>query len=200
MPAPDPLLPLAQQLSALETVPDSYIVVSPELVVLTASNAYLADTLKRRDELVGRYLFDAFPDNPAAPGANAVRNWRTSLELVIATGQPHQMAPQHYDVLDPERPGHFVERHWLPRNTPVFDAQGQLRYIIHSSVNVTKEVQARRAMEQAKSREQEALVEAERERHRLSQLVLQAPAAMCLLQGPDFVYELVNPGCWGRRC
>jgi signal transduction histidine kinase len=194
MPTPNPLLPLAQQLSALETVPDSYIVVSPELRILTASNAYLADTLKRREDLVGRYLFDAFPDNPAAPGANAVRNWRASLELVIATGQPHQMAPQHYDVLDPQRPGHFVERHWLPRNTPVFDDQGQLHYIIHSSVNVTKEVQARRAMEQAQGREQEALVEAERERQRLSQLVLQAPAAMCLLQGPDFVYELVNPG------
>jgi signal transduction histidine kinase len=185
---------LTQQLSALETVPDSYIVVSPELRILTASNAYLVDTLKRRDELVGRYLFDAFPDNPATPGANAVRNWRASLELVMATGKPHQMALQHYDVLDPQRPGHFVERHWLPRNTPVFDAHGQLQYIIHSSVNVTEEVQARRAMRQAQDREQQALVEAERERQRLSQLVLQAPAAICLLQGPDFVYELVNPG------
>jgi signal transduction histidine kinase len=194
MPTLDASPDLTQQLSALETVPDSYIVISPELRILTASNAYLADTLKRRDELVGRYLFDAFPDNPAAPGANAVRNWRASLELVIATGKPHQMALQHYDVLDPERPGHFVERHWLPRNTPVFDNQGQLRYIIHSSVNVTEEVQARRAMAQAQGREQEALLEAERERQRLSQLVLQAPAAMCLLQGPDFVYELVNPG------
>ncbi|UOQ77655.1 PAS domain-containing protein [Hymenobacter sp. 5516J-16] len=79
---------LAQQLQALETVPDSYIVVSPELIILTASNAYLLNTLKRREELVGRYLFDAFPDNPAAPEANAVRNWRASLERVIATGQP----------------------------------------------------------------------------------------------------------------
>jgi signal transduction histidine kinase len=193
MPPLDAITHLTPELSALETVPDSYIVLSPELRILTASNAYLADTLKQRDELVGRYLFDAFPDNPAAPEANAVRNWRASLEHVIATGQPHQMALQHYDVLDPQRPGHFVERHWLPRNTPVFDAQGQLRYIIHSSVNVTEEVRARRAMEQAQGREHEALVEAERQRQRLSQLVLQAPAAMCLLQGPDFVYELVNP-------
>jgi signal transduction histidine kinase len=186
MPAPDATTTLTQQLRALETVPDSYLVVSPELRILTASNAYLADTLKRRDELVGRYLFDAFPDNPAAPEAYAVRNWRASLELVIATGQPHQMALQHYDVLDPQRPGHFVERHWLPRNTPVFDDQGQLSYLIHSSVNVTKEVQAQ-------GREQEARLEAERQRQRLTQLVLQAPVAMCLLQGPDFVYELVNP-------
>jgi signal transduction histidine kinase len=186
MPASDAPTTLTQQLRALETVPDSYIVISPELMILTASNAYLADTLKRREDLVGRYLFDAFPDNPAAPEAHAVRNWRASLELVIATGEPHQMAPQHYDVLDPERPGHFVERHWLPRNTPVFDEQGQLSYIIHSSVNVTKEVQAQ-------GRAQEARLEAERQRQRLNQLVLQAPVAMCLLQGPEFVYELVNP-------
>ena len=70
---------LKLQLRALETVPDSYIVVSPELVILAASNAYLADTLKQRDKLVGRYLFDAFPGNPDAPYANAVRNWRNSL-------------------------------------------------------------------------------------------------------------------------
>ena len=185
---------LTQQLRALETVPDSYLVVSPALVILTASNAYLADTLKRRDELIGHYLFDAFPDNPDAPEAHAVHNWRASLEHVIATGQPHQMAPQHYDVLDPERPGHFAERHWLPRNTPVFDALGKLSYIIHSSVNVTEEVQARRALARAQEREHAARQEVERERQQLSQLVLQAPAAICLLQGPAFTFELVNPG------
>jgi signal transduction histidine kinase len=189
----DPHVALTQQLQALETVPDSYIVVSPELIILTASNAYLLNTLKRREELIGRYLFDAFPDNPAAPHANAVRNWRASLERVIATGQPHQMALQHYDVLDSDRPGHFVERHWKPLNTPVFDDQGQLRYIIHSSVNVTEEVLSRRALRISQDREHDALVEAERERRRLSHLVMQAPAAICLLQGPDMVFELVNP-------
>jgi signal transduction histidine kinase len=192
MPASDATTTLTQQLRALETVPDSYIVVSPELVILTASNAYLADTLKRREDLVGRYLFDAFPDNPAAPEADAVRNWRASLELVIATGQPHQMALQHYDVLDPERPGHFVERHWLPRNTPVFDDQGQLSYLIHSSVNVTKEVQARRAMDQAQGREQEARLEAERERQRLRQVFELTPAAICIQRGPTHCYEYAN--------
>ncbi|GGG57428.1 sensor histidine kinase [Hymenobacter glacieicola] len=184
---------LRQYLQALETVPDSYIVVSPDLFILTASDAYLFNTLKRREELVGRYLFDAFPDNPAAPEAHAVRNWRASLEQVIATGQPHQMPLQHYDVLDPQRPGQFVERHWKPLNTPVFDAQGKLRYIIHSSVNVTEEVLTRRALRQSQHREYDALAEAEQERQRLSHLVMQAPAAICLHSGPKLVYEFVNP-------
>ncbi|MBJ6146365.1 hypothetical protein [Hymenobacter sp. BT559] len=74
------------------------------------------------------------------------------------------MALQPYDVLDLERPGHFVERHWLPRTTPVFDAEGKLCYIIHSSINVTAEVQTRQAMTQAQERECRALVEVEQER------------------------------------
>jgi signal transduction histidine kinase len=180
MPAPDATTTLTQQLKALETVPDSYIVISPELVILTASNAYLADTLKRREDLVGRYLFDAFPDNPATPEAHAVRNWRASLELVIATGEPHQMAPQHYDVLDPERPGHFVERHWLPRNTPVFDDQGKLSYLIHSSVNVTEQVLARQQV-----RHQQGL---------LRQIMQQVPAAIATLSGPAHRYSFFNDG------
>jgi len=65
------------------------------------------------------------------------------------------------------------------------------RYVIHSSANVTEEMRMRRAMTWARVR---ALVKVEQERQRLSQLVLQALAAICLLRGPDFVYELVNPG------
>ena len=34
------------------------------------------------------------------------------------------MAQQRYDVPDPASPGHFVERHWLPVNTAVLDAEG----------------------------------------------------------------------------
>ncbi|GAB3290459.1 sensor histidine kinase [Hymenobacter tenuis] len=183
-----------QHLQALETVPDSYLVVSPELFILTASNAYLVNTLTRREQLVGRYIFDAFPDNPAVPEANAVRNLRASLEQVLATGQPHQMPLQHYDVPDREQPGRFVERYWQVLNTPVFTADNRLQYIIHSIVNVTEAVHTRKALHLSQHREHDALAEAERERQRLSHLVLQAPAAICILQGPDMVFELVNPG------
>ena len=87
-------------------------------------------------------MFEAFPDNPQTPEANAVKNLRHSLEQVLATGKPHEMALQHYDVPDPDNPGQFVERHWLPLNTPVLDDQGQVQHIIHNVVNVTQKIQA----------------------------------------------------------
>jgi PAS domain S-box-containing protein len=40
---------------------------------------------------------------------------------------------------------------------------------------------------------QEARADAERQRQRLERFFMQAPAAICMLDGPDFVFELVNP-------
>jgi hypothetical protein len=88
MPTVDTVMHLIYQLSALEMVPGSYIVVSPDLVVLTASNAYLADILKRREDLVGRYLFDAFPDNPAAPCATGAPRSNASSPRASPTRWP----------------------------------------------------------------------------------------------------------------
>ena len=42
---------------------------------------------------------------------------------------------------------------------------------------------------------QVAQAEAERQRARLHHLFMQAPAAICILDGPDLVCELVNPSC-----
>ena len=38
------------------------------------NRAYLTATGRTREDLVGRDLFDAFPDNPADAGADGVRN------------------------------------------------------------------------------------------------------------------------------
>src|ERR1700754_3268319 len=38
-----------------------------------------------------------------------------------------------------------------------------------------------------------AQAEVERQRDRLKRFFLQAPAGICILDGPDFVFELVNP-------
>ncbi|MBF9223041.1 PAS domain-containing protein [Hymenobacter ruricola] len=43
------------------------------------------------------------------------------------------------------------------------------------------------------TRLQEAQAEAERQRARLERLFMQAPAGICILDGPAFVFELVNP-------
>ncbi len=60
---------------------------------------------RTREQLIGRYLFDVFPDNPNDPAATGMRNLEASLCRVLATGERDAMALQRYDVEDPERPG-----------------------------------------------------------------------------------------------
>lgn len=118
-------------------LPGVYPLLSPAFVIEAASEGYLAATLSAHAQLLGRTIFEAFPDNPAAPEAHGTRNLRDSLAQVLATAQPHQMAPQHYDVPDPAHPGGFVERHWLPTNRPVLDADGRVTHSLHAVVDIT---------------------------------------------------------------
>lgn len=121
-----------------EDGPSLYMVLDPALNILALSNKYLHATQTRREDIVGRYIFDVFPDNPDDPHATGVRNLKTSLQTVIETGEAHTMAIQKYDirVYGDEGPK-FVERYWSPVNCPVFGFDRELLYIVHRVEDVT---------------------------------------------------------------
>ena len=122
-----------------ESVPGLYLVLRRDLTIAAANDAYLAATMTRRDAIVGRHIFEAFPDNPADPDATGVANLRASLERVLATGRPDAMAVQKYDVRRPQsQGGQFEERYWSPLNVPVPGADGAVHYILHSVQDVTE--------------------------------------------------------------
>ena len=113
---------------------------APGLRIVDVNNAYARATLTKRDEVVGRSLFDIFPDNPDDALADGVTNLYASLRAVVKTGQPHAMAVQRYDIRDLN--GKFVERHWQPINSPIQDDNGILIYLLHHVEDVTAEVLA----------------------------------------------------------
>ncbi len=158
-----------------------------------ASDDYLAATLTERATIVGQYLFDAFPDNPNTPEANGVANVRASLQQVRATGQPHEMAPQHYDVPDPALPGRFAERHWLPRHTPVLDAAGQVQFILQSVQDVTASRRAEQLLRESQAAADAARADVEQQRQRFYEVLLHLPAYVAVYQGPDHINQFVNP-------
>lgn len=122
-----------------EGAPDLYLVLDPQLIIVGVSNAYARATLTRREDIVGKGLFEVFPDNPDDPAAEGVRNLRTSLQRVLQTAEPDAMPVQKYDIRKPEAEGGgFEERYWSPLNTPVRGADGRLAYIIHKVEDVTE--------------------------------------------------------------
>jgi signal transduction histidine kinase len=136
---------------------------APTFTILDATSAYLRATLTERDAIVGRGLFEVFPDNPDDPGATGTSNLRASLERVIATRAPDTMAVQKYDIRRPaEDGGGFEERFWSPLNTPVVTPSGDVAFIIHRVSDVTELMQARGLGERQRAALEMELVEQSR--------------------------------------
>src|SRR5579872_1967449 len=124
-----------------EGAPTPLLVLTPEFQIVAVSDSYLRATMTRRHDIVGRGLFEVFPDNPNDPAANGVQNLQNSLNKVLSTRKPDEMAIQKYDVRRPiEEGGSFEERYWSPLNTPVFNDKGAIAYIIHQVEDVTSSV------------------------------------------------------------
>ena len=122
-----------------ESAPGLYLVLDPDLHIIAASNAYCKATLTNRDAILGRHLFDVFPDNPDDPSADSIRNTRASLTRVLQSHQTDVMVIQRHDVRRPKSEGGgFEVRYWSPVNSPVLNPDGSLAYIIHRVENVTE--------------------------------------------------------------
>ena len=137
-------LPIPDFRALFESAPGLYLVLLPDLRIVGASDAYLHATMTKREEILGRGIFDVFPDNPDDAQATGVRNLRVSLNNVLETRRADAMAVQKYAV---QRPaiggGGFEERYWSPLNWPVLSAGGELVYIIHRVEDVTEFVRLR---------------------------------------------------------
>lgn len=122
-----------------ESAPGLYLVLTSDLTIVAVSDTYLRATMTVRDKILGRGLFEIFPDNPDDPGATGTSNLRASLEQVLRTKQPDTMAVQKYDIRRPESEGGgFEKRFWSPLNSPVLGPSGDVAFIIHRVEDVTE--------------------------------------------------------------
>jgi PAS domain S-box-containing protein len=133
-----------------------YLVLTPDFKIVAVSDAYLRATMTKREEILGRGIFEVFPDNPDDPSATGVRNLRASLQRVLQDKTPNTMAVQKYDIRKPESEGGgFEERHWSPVNSPVLGSDKEVSYIIHRVEDVTEFVRLKqKGIEQQKLTEE----------------------------------------------
>jgi PAS domain S-box-containing protein len=119
-----------------KSLPGLYLVLTPDLKIVTASDAYLKATMTNLEDLLGRGLFEAFPDNPDDPAAKTNSDLRASMDRVLQTGAADTMAIIKFDVRLPE--GGYEERYWSPINAPVFGLNHRIEYIINHVEDVTE--------------------------------------------------------------
>ncbi|MDQ0746856.1 serine phosphatase RsbU (regulator of sigma subunit) [Streptomyces africanus] len=129
--------------AVFQALPGMVALLTPELVYVDVNEDFVRVSGRSREQLVGHYLFDVFPDNPNDPASTGMRNLEASLYRVLATEERDAMALQRYDVEDPERPGQWQERYWSPVNAPLLGPDGKVVLILHRVEEVTELIRAR---------------------------------------------------------
>ncbi|RKG98819.1 response regulator [Corallococcus sp. CA053C] len=191
-----------------ELSPNPYMLLDRELRYVTANTAYLRVTASRLEDLVGRNVFEAFPNDPEDPANSSVRMLRDSFLRVLTEGVLDTLALIPYRVPRRTDAGVVVEdRFWSATHTPVLDERGQVAFILQHTVDVTELQQLKQAVREVEQATQaqleggvflraKAVQEVNRtlsdERKHLRRLFEQAPGFMCSLKGPEHVFELIN--------
>ncbi len=168
---------MADYQALFQAAPGLYLILLPDekFTIAAVNEAYARATKTKQEEILGRGIFEVFPDNPNDPNADGVRNLRASLQRVLKNRAPDTMAVQKYDIRRPESEGGgFEERYWSPRNLPVLGEDGQPTYIIHRVEDVTEFVHLKKHGEDLEAevfkRAQEIQVSNERLRERTGEL------------------------------
>jgi PAS domain-containing protein len=110
-------------------------VVDAGMRIVAVTDRLLAAIRHSRESMIGKDVFQAFPDNPDDPTANGSAVLRASLERAFSTGLAERLPRQRYDAPPAQPGGSFEERYWLPENVPVRDEKGHVAYVIHTVVD-----------------------------------------------------------------
>jgi PAS domain-containing protein len=118
-----------------EKTPIIGYVVALDWSVVAVTDRLLREIGQPREAVVGRNVFEVFPDNPDDPDADGSAVMRASLERAFTSGEVEVLPRQRYDAPPVEPGGEFRERYWLPENVPVKGPDGAVAYVIHTVVS-----------------------------------------------------------------
>lgn len=151
---------------------------APKFTIVAVNDAYLEAVNSTEKDLIGKGIFEAFPENPEDRISKGVEKLKNSLHFVISKKESDKMPLQKYDI--PIRgTSKFKIKYANVWNIPLTDDTNNITHILHSIEDVTDKKQLELSLDI--------------ERQRFNDLYFQAPSCMGILKGPDHVYELANP-------
>ena len=112
--------------------PAPCLVLDHDLRIVTATDAYLATVARDLDDLRGKPVFDAFPEDPAREG-----QFRDAFLRALA-GEENALVEVPFAI--PETDGTMREIWWTCTHRPIRDANGDLQYMVQNAQDVTEKV------------------------------------------------------------
>jgi PAS domain S-box-containing protein len=145
------------------------------LVAEIVNDKFLEVAGKPREAIFGRFYWDAF--------AEARPYYETALAGVVETGEAYYADEVELMLI---RHGREEMIFVTFVYAPIEDDAGKVSKVAVWVLENTKQVTERQKVESARAVFQQ-------ERDQLKSIFMQAPAGICILHGPELVYELVNP-------
>lgn len=151
-----PVFALNQMMASFNDVfqhlPGCFLVIAPDTPTFTilGANQNYFQVSGTNASIIGRPLFEVFPNNPDSPESTGLRQLSESLQLVLQTGETQQMEIIRYDArLHNDET--FSIRFWKPCLIPVPDATGKIQCIINAVEDVTDVMMLRKDLVQQDS-------------------------------------------------
>lgn len=122
---------------------------APRFTIVAASDAYLKVTSAKREDVIGKSFFDAFPEDKDNPADEYTA--RKVFTKVIYTGEKIDVPVYRYDTLNTFT-GQTEERHWSCSNIPIPGPDWKVGYILNTIVDISGEVKAKEAAIESENR------------------------------------------------
>ena len=121
------------------SLPSPYMMLDKEMRFFDMNEAYLRVTHQDRDNLLGRHVFDAFPESPEREAI-----FKGAFERALA-GEANRLVRQPFSIPRPESEGGGLrEVWWTCHHMPIRDVAGNLCGMVQKAEDVTSEVKAER--------------------------------------------------------
>jgi len=119
-----------------DVLPTPYLVLDRQLQIVGMNEAYLKITQRDREELLGRYVFEAFPEAP-----DRLALFREAFERALA-GVANVLAKTAFSIPRPAAEGGGYRRAvWTCTHTPVHDDRGLVIGLVQQALDVTGRVE-----------------------------------------------------------
>jgi len=120
--------------SAFDSWPTPGLLLDAQLVIVAANRSYLRMLARSEEDLVGRHVFDVFPD---AEGQGEENPLGVSMRTALRTGRPDRLPLLSYPVAEA---GEAVERWWSVVNIPLAEENGHPVGLLNAVEDLTEMV------------------------------------------------------------
>lgn len=141
-----------------QSLANAYIVYGvddPDFTILEENRAHAKIAMVKRDEIIGKPVFDVFPDVSEEYLKTGMSLFKESVRKVIRTKQPDAMPNLKYDLVD--KTGAITQKIWSLVHYPIFDDENNVIAVCQETDDITDKISTQQKLEMAQAQLEQTL-------------------------------------------